>query len=85
MDEVTTAIASAIEEQGAATGEISNNSQQAALGTKEVSSNVAGVTQAATETGTAAGQVLTSAGELTEQAELLRKEVDKFLTEVKAA
>jgi len=29
MDEVTTTIASAIEEQGAATGEISNNSQQA--------------------------------------------------------
>ncbi len=85
MDEVTTAIASAIEEQGAATGEISNNSQQAALGTQEVSSNVAGVNQAASETGTAAGQVLESSGELSKQAEILRAEVDKFLTEVRAA
>ncbi|MCH7943693.1 MAG: methyl-accepting chemotaxis protein, partial [Proteobacteria bacterium] len=85
MDEISTAIASAIEEQGAATGEISNNSQQAAAGTQEVSENIASVNQAATETGAAASQVLQSAGELSKQAELLRAEVDKFLTEVRAA
>ena len=85
MDEVTTAIASAIEEQGAATGEISSNSQQAAAGTQEVSENITSVNQAASETGAAAVQVLNSAGELSEQAEKLRAEVDKFLTEVRAA
>ena len=37
------------------------------------------------ETGTAAGQVLNSAGELSEQGEKLSAEVDKFLTEVRAA
>jgi methyl-accepting chemotaxis protein len=85
MDEVTTAIASAIEEQGAATGEISSNSQQAAAGTQEVSENIASVSQAAAESGSAAAQMLQSAGDLSKQAELLRGEVDKFLTEVRAA
>ena len=85
MDEVTTAIASAIEEQGASTGEISNNSQQAAIGTQEVSENITAVNRAATETGAAAGQVLQSAAELSSQAEKLRTEVDKFLTEVREA
>jgi methyl-accepting chemotaxis protein len=85
MDEVSTAIASAIEEQGAATGEISNNSRQASAGTQEVLSNIAGVNQAASETGTAAGQVLDSAGDLAKQSELLRAEVDKFLSGIRAA
>ena len=85
MDEVTTAIASAIEEQGASTSEISRNSQQAAIGTQEVSENITAVNRAATETGAAAGQVLHSAAELSSQAEKLRTEVDKFLTEVRAA
>ena len=85
MDEVSTAIASAIEEQGAATGEISNNSQQAAAGTQEVSENITAVNRAATETGAAAGQVLQSAGDLSKQAEMLRAEVNKFLTDVRAA
>ncbi|MCH9019155.1 MAG: hypothetical protein IIA73_02140 [Proteobacteria bacterium] len=77
--------ASAIEEQGAATGEISNNSQQAAQGTQEVSTNVAGLNQAASETGAAASQMLEAAGGLAQQAETLRTEVDKFLAEVRAA
>ncbi len=85
MDEISTALASAIEEQGAATGEISNNSQQAAAGTQEVSENIAAVNQAASETGAAASQVLQSAGDLAKQAELLRAEVDKFLVDVRAA
>jgi methyl-accepting chemotaxis protein len=37
MNEIFTAIASAVEEQGAATQEISRNGQQAAQGTTEVS------------------------------------------------
>jgi methyl-accepting chemotaxis protein len=85
MEEVSTQIAAAIEEQGAATIEISRNSQEAASGTREVSSNVAGVTQAASETGTASSQVLRAAGDMSKQAELLRAEVDKFLAEVRVA
>ena len=58
INEIATTIASAVEEQGAATKEISRNVQQAAPGTNDVSSNIAGVTQAAGETGQSAGQVL---------------------------
>ena len=41
--------------------------------------------QAATETGTAAAQVLSATGELANQAVLLRKEVEDFLAQVRAA
>ena len=59
--------------------------QQAAAGTHEVSSNIAGVTQAAGETGAASTQVLAAANELARQAETLRSEVDTFLATVRAA
>jgi methyl-accepting chemotaxis protein len=85
INEIATTIASAVEEQGAATQEIARNVQQASAGTTEVSSNIAGVTQAATETGAAASQVLSASGELARQGELLRGEVDKFLHAVRAA
>jgi methyl-accepting chemotaxis protein len=85
INEIATTIASAVEEQGAATQEIARNVQQAAAGTQEVSSNIAGVTAAASETGAAASQMLSAAGELAQQGERLRVEVDKFLSAVKAA
>lgn len=85
IDGISTGIASAVEEQSAATQEIARNVQQAAQGTQEVSSNISGVTQAAGETGAAASQVLSSAGELASQGETLRDEVDKFLANLRAA
>jgi len=85
MDEISTAIASAIEEQGTATGEISSNTQEVAQGTQEVSANIAGVKQAAMETGSAASQVLDSAGELASLSERLRAEIEKFRVNMKAA
>jgi len=59
--------------------------QQAAKGTQEVSSNIAGVKQAATDTGAAASQVLGSAQQLSREAEALTGEVDRFIGGVKAA
>ena len=85
INEISTTIASAVEEQGAATQEIARNVQQAAAGTQEVSSNIAGVTQAASQTGAASSQVLSTSGELAKQAEVLRGEVDKFLASIRAA
>jgi methyl-accepting chemotaxis protein/CHASE3 domain sensor protein len=85
VSEIATTIASAVEEQGAATQEIARNVQQAAQGTQEVSSNIAGVSQAASETGAASSQVLSTAGELAKQSEVLRAEVDDFLAKVRAA
>ena len=85
VNEIATAIAAAVEQQGAATREITRNTQEAANGTGEVSRNITGVNKAAGETGTAATQVLTSAGQLTDQANILRGEIDKFLGKIRAA
>jgi methyl-accepting chemotaxis protein len=85
MDEISTAIAAAIEQQGAATQEIANNVQQAARGTQDVSSSIVNVTQAASETGAAAEQMLSSAGDLSKQGETLREKVDVFVARVRAA
>jgi methyl-accepting chemotaxis protein len=85
INEIATTIASAVEEQSAATQEIARNVQQAAKGTQDVSSNITGVTQAASETGVAAKQVLGSAKDLSKQAELLRGQVETFLARVRAA
>jgi methyl-accepting chemotaxis protein len=82
---IAASIASAVEEQGAATQEIARNVQQAAHGTQQVSNNIGGVTQASAETGSAATQMLGAAGELSRQAETLRREVDGFLANVRAA
>jgi methyl-accepting chemotaxis protein len=84
INEVNSGVASAVEEQGAATQEIARNVEQAAAGTQEVSSNIGGVSQAANETGAAAGQIHRAAGELSQQSETLRAEVDKFLAGVRA-
>ena len=85
INEVTTAIAAAVEEQGAATREIARNIQQAASGTTEVSSNIVGVSQASSEAGSSAANVLTASAELRKEAEGLRQEIDTFLSEIRAA
>ena len=85
MNAISGGIAAAVEEQTAATREIARNVQQAAQGTSEVSENITGVSRAATETGTAAGQVLTAAGDLSHQAEVLGSELGKFIAKVRAA
>ncbi|GJD67064.1 Methyl-accepting chemotaxis protein [Methylobacterium frigidaeris] len=61
------------------------NVSQAAAGTGEVTTNIAGVARAADETGAAASQVLGAAGELSRQSEHLSAEVARFLDTVRAA
>ncbi|MBE9552572.1 MAG: methyl-accepting chemotaxis protein, partial [Proteobacteria bacterium] len=85
ISDISTTIASAVEEQGASTQEIARSIQQAARGTQEVNDNIVGVTGAATEAGTVSQQVLQSGGQLYQQAEILRREVDGFLSNVKNA
>jgi methyl-accepting chemotaxis protein len=85
VSEIAAAIAAAVEEQGTATQEIARNVQQAAHGSAEVAKNIVSVRQAATETGTASAQVLSSARALASQSTHLKLEVDKFLANVRAA
>lgn len=85
ISEIATTIASAVEEQGAATQEIARNVQQAANGSQQVANNLSGVTQAANDTGAAAHQVLASSAELSKRSETLRVRVEAFLSQIKAA
>jgi methyl-accepting chemotaxis protein len=85
MSEISSTIASAVEEQGAATQEISRNVQQAAQGTQQVSANISDVQRGATETGSASSQVLSAAQSLSSDSSRLKLEVGKFLTSVRAA
>jgi methyl-accepting chemotaxis protein len=85
INEITTAIAAAVEEQGAATKEIARNIQHAAGGTSEVSRNIVGVSQASTEAGSAASNVLSASEELRREADILRGEIDLFLSTIRAA
>ncbi len=85
INDVTTAIAAAVEQQGTAMREISGNVQQAAEGTRQVAGNVAGAQEAVTETETAASGVLDAAGLLSREAATLRSEVGSFLIGVRAA
>jgi methyl-accepting chemotaxis protein len=82
---IATTIASAVEEQGAATHEIARTVQEAAHSSRQVTSNIVGVNQAAGETGKAANQVLDSAEALRGQADTLRANVDGFIAKVRAA
>jgi methyl-accepting chemotaxis protein len=85
VNQVSAAIAAAVEQQGAATQEIARNVQQTASGTRVVTTNITGVSDGASSTGAAAGQVLGAAGELSRQAERLSGEVGRFIADVKAA
>ena len=85
MSEIASTIASAVEEQGAATQEISRNVQQASQGTQQVSSNITDVQRGASETGSASSQVLSAAQTLSRDCNRLKDEVGKFLTDVRAA
>ncbi len=85
LEESSGAIAASMEQQGATTQEISRNVQEAATGTKEVSSSITGVTQASQEAGAASEQVTTAAGQLSQQSEQMKSEVNKFLEQVRAA
>jgi methyl-accepting chemotaxis protein len=85
IDQIGTAIAAAIEEQGSATKEISRSVQEAARGTQEVNSNITGVQKAADDTGAAANQVLGAAEQLSSQSQDLAGQVNRFLSEVRAA
>ncbi|HKO73631.1 MAG TPA: methyl-accepting chemotaxis protein [Bradyrhizobium sp.] len=85
LSEISSTIAAAVEEQGAATHEISRNVQQAAEGTSRVSVNIGEVQRGASETGSASSQVLASAQSLSVESNRLKLELGKFLESVRAA
>ncbi|MFZ5492312.1 MAG: methyl-accepting chemotaxis protein [Pseudomonadota bacterium] len=85
INDTADVIALQVREQGSATQEIAQNIAQTAAGTQEVTHNIAEVSEGAAETGSAAGQVLSAADELARQGNTLREEVNRFLSELRAA
>ena len=82
IDKYTSAVAASVGQQGAATGEISNNVESAAQGTKVVSSILEVVAGAIIKTNSSADVVLTSSLAVEEAAADLRNQVEDFLSKV---
>ena len=84
INEISTTIAAAVEEQSVATQDIANNVKQAADSTNTVLTHASEVSRASSETGESATQMIAATDELSRQSEMLRTEVDKFLSGVRS-
>ena len=58
---------------------------EASKGTSEIQNHIVSVLDAAKETGAAANEVLSAAGELSRNGEELASQMDRFLQEIRAA
>jgi methyl-accepting chemotaxis protein len=85
VNNISTTIAASMDQQGAATQEITRNVQEAADSAKHVSENINGVSEAVEATGQAASGLLGEADKLAHQAKTLQAEVGDFLATVRAA
>jgi methyl-accepting chemotaxis protein len=85
IDEKMTTIAAAVEEQRAATSEISRNFQQAAQGTREVTDTIGSVANLNRETGNAGMVLSESVKKMSADADRLRVAVEGFLGAVRSA
>ena len=85
INEIATAIAASVEQQGAATSEITRNVQQAATGTQEVSTRITGITEAAAEVGGGANAVLDSAGTVSERTADFNRDLERFFAQINTA
>jgi len=85
IDDISGGIAAAVEQQNAATAEISRNVQEAAQGTDSVARHIEDVRVAAEETARSAEQVVGAAQSLGAGAGRLEAEVQRFLGEIRGA
>lgn len=85
MNNISAAIAAAMEEQRAAASEITRAAHDAASGAREVSQSIASVDAAASETGQCAAQVNSASDALNKESAGLKKAVADFLSGVRSA
>ena len=78
-------IATAVEQQGAATNEIAGNTQRASDGTQAVTETIFGVGRAAEATGAASAQLMSLSGSLSTQAADLQNQVVQFVSQLRAS
>lgn len=85
IDNYSTIVSTAIDEQKNATHEISGSVQQAALGTQELSESMAGVQKSTDVSGDSAVRVNGAVEHLSKEADALKGHVDDFLRGLKSA
>ena len=84
MNEVSSSVSAAVEQQAHATQEITRSTQSASQSTQAVSRTMADVSRAADETGEAAQEVGASVSDLHSQIEMLESEVESFVAQIRA-
>ena len=82
---ITELVVTAVDEQGVATSEITRNVEEAAAGTREVAATMQAVTYAAQDTTQAAVQMRSAAGELADQSDRLREDINQFVARIRAS
>jgi methyl-accepting chemotaxis protein len=85
INRISMTISASVEEQTAAVREISRNTAEVADGTRDLTEAVSAVRQGASQTGIASEESLGAARELGQQANLLREEVRRFVSQIRAA
>jgi methyl-accepting chemotaxis protein len=78
INDISTTIATAVEEQSATTNEMTRNVSDAAKGSTEIAENITGVAQAAQGTSSSAHESLKAAEQLAQMSTQLRSLVDQF-------
>ncbi|MBC8133462.1 MAG: HAMP domain-containing protein [Deltaproteobacteria bacterium] len=78
VNDISTTIASAVEEQTATTNEIGRNVSEAAQGTTDIARNITGVAQSAHSTATGATETQSAAASLSQMAAELQRMVSQF-------
>ena len=84
INDISTVVAAAVEEQEAATSEIAGNVQQVAEGTQHVNNNIVQVNEVATGTGNMANNILGISAQLGEQSDQLQHQVGDFLSKIRS-
>ena len=85
ISDIASSIANAVEQQSSATQEIARSVQNVAQGTNEAAADIMQVNRGATETGAASEEVLNSARTLSNESQRLRAELDRFMSNIRAA
>ncbi|MDJ0978974.1 MAG: HAMP domain-containing methyl-accepting chemotaxis protein [Erythrobacter sp.] len=83
LESTAVSIASAVDQQSVAGQDLARSIDLAASGTQKVAGHIEDVRELSLSTGAAAGQVLTSATELDQQASTLNEQVQVFLKKVR--
>jgi methyl-accepting chemotaxis protein len=78
INDISTTIASAVEEQSATTNEMGRNVAESAQGSSEIARNITSVAEAAQQTSHGASQTLTAASELARMSASMKQLISKF-------